>query len=398
MKIRFIFAIFMAVALFGFASCNKNNNNPNVLPDTTEKGDLKITYSLPTTMASGTRALVTSTMKPTTTWAGNIKSLLMMFVDGAGIVKDSRILTPPTAANNSTQTAVLTSVIAGNNYTVYLLANYDQTGANTTWNAAAVNGSSISSLLMSLAATSAATWTDKDLTNEAVVTAYDESAEIFIATLTGVNVVQDVTTTHSTALVLKRAVSMFRVRIAPIADQNLTVDNTMVNFDNAGASLRIRRAATAVTPASVYTPATPVNTNMVYSKGFKNADPTTGYAPAGGVMLDRASDQTHWKDVMIFPGGHNLSHNSMFDIVVSGMAPAGYIPYGETTGIAAPKLVYWTGLVEKAVLANDIIEVNINLRSAGYPFVPPVQERGNITFDNIQLEPWGNIDSVVTDM
>ena len=398
MKIRFTFAIFVAVALFGLASCNKNNG-PNVVPENkVETGGLKITY----TMTSETRALVTSTMKPTTTWSDNIKSLLLMFVDGSGIIRDSRILALPTAANNSPQTAVLTSVRAGNNYTVYLLANHDQPGSNITWTPAAVNGTGISSLLMSLATTPAATWTDKDANTEVGVTAYDESAEIFIATLTGVNVIQDVTTTHPSPLVLRRAVSLFRVRITPIANTNLTVDNTDVDFNNANASLRIRRAANAVTPTSVYTPATPVNTSMVYSKGFRNADPTTGYAPATGVMLDRASGQTHWKDAIIFPGGHDVTINSRFDIVVSGMAPIGYIPAPTFAGTAsspltAPALVYWTGLVEKAVLANNIIEVNITLTSAGYPYVPPVVERGNIDFE-IQLEPWGNINPTETDM
>ena len=380
MKTRFVCAILM-IAVFGLASCNNSESNE---PTSVEKGNLKFTYTLPQSLE--TKAA--STMKPTTTWADNIKSLLMLFVDATGVIKDSRIITPPTATDNSQQSTVLTSVIAGNNYTIYLIANYDQTGADIAWIPTSVNGSSFSSLLMKLVATPAATWTDKSTTVEGSTTAYDEAAEIFIASLTGVNVVQDVTTTHSTPLVLKRAVSLFRARINP------TSLNSSVNFGDANASLRIRRVANTVTPSSVYTPATPVNTSMTYSKGFLNADPTTGYTT--GFILDAGLGQTHWKDVRILPGGHDTKHSEMFDIVISGLAPSGYVTLDGTT-LAAAQLVYWTGVVEKAVVANNILEITANLTGKGLPSVPGVEERGNIEFD-LRLLEWGAIESVETNM
>ena len=380
MKFKFTYVI-LALAAFVFVSCNKNEG-PAANGD---GGSLTINFALP--QAAETKVAYTvSTSKPTTSWSQNIKSLTLFLTNSAGVIQYVHSVTIPTTNDMAQVTSeTFTGIPASTfpHYTAYLIANYDQAGVYTTWGAAplATRGSNINTLLMSMATTPTGTWTDK-AASEAATVAYNPAGEIFLATQTGVEVVANDTKTHSGVFALTRAVSMFRTRLNP------TTTNATVNFDNADASLRIRIASTGINPTGV----SAVNANhMIYSKGFSKVAPVAPYSPTTlASILDQPNGQTHWKDIMIYPGGHATASTSQFDIVVSGMAPVGYIPLNTTTPLTSATLVYWSGKVQADIAANGILEVNLTLNSKGTPIVPPVSQVGNLII-NLNLQPWGNI-------
>ena len=398
MKIKFKHAaILAAVALFTITSCNKNGT---VAPEG-EAGNLVVTFCIPETgdSDSATKAppYTASTAKPTTSWLNNIKSMTLLLVNRSdGKVIEARSITLPTTNDLAQQTRTFSNLIAGT-YDIYIVANHSQPGSAATWTAASAVGATISTLIMRLQTTPTATWTDKDPTNETATIAYNPAAEVFIAVLGAYNLQANQTNIITAPFVLKRVVSMFRVRLDP----NTTANQT-VNFNDAGASLRIRRphisatlASPAATPANIsYGPATVLGTDMVYSKGFSNTAPSAATYTNGATLIG-TNGITHWKDVMIYPGGTTSSAPAdlpkMFDLVVSGLAPVGYVPGGTTTALTTPTLVYWSGVVERGeITANNILEINITLNTNGVPYVPPVSQRGNLDI-KIDLLNWDNI-------
>lgn len=378
----------VAFALLSFSSCQQDAKNE------TGSGKLTITFGL----EDGVKAYTQSTAKPTTSWANNIKSMMILFVE-SGVVKDVRAVNLPTVAEGNATigdvTRVFTNVIAGN-YTAYIIANYDQTGiatkyqsaTGTAWDVSSVKGKNIADLLLHLTA-SAAWTTDKDAVTEASSTGYGEAGEIFLAKRTGINVIQDANTDYSsTPFTLTRAVSLFRVRIDP------TTVNAGVSFTDAEASIRIRRAGTYINPDGMVFPALPVGTNLIYAKQFLTTATPAGYS--SGSIIDAANGQTVWKDVRIFPGGSGTPGNSdgtnssKFDIVLCGTAPAGYVNAAGAPVTAGTKL-YWQGTVQGTILANQILEVNVTLNSKGTSGeVPGVTATGNLTI-KANVADWGNI-------
>ena len=383
MKMRFKATILaVTVAMFGLTSCEKNNEEKGA-------GSLEIAFDF----GPETRAIA-STSKPTTSWAQNIKSLTLFLTNASGVVQSVHQITPlPTATGVATETRTFNNIAVGS-YSAYLVANYDQTATvdAAAWAGAplATVGQNISTLLMKLVALPGADWVDKDATAEASTLAFRPAGEIFLAAQTGVSVVADVTTVHATPFVLTRAVSMFRVRINPE-----TIPNKTVDFDHTNANLRIRKVKTSTTMNSVYAPATVVGTNMIYSRGYSKVAPTTPYSPTTlASILDATVGQTHWKDVMVYPGGHATLSSSMFDIVIAGMAPVGYVPSDTNVAITgSARLVYWTAVVNKVIAANGILEVNVTLNSNGTTVITPPGQYGNITI-NAELAPWGNVTQV----
>ena len=390
MKIKFKFAAMLAaVALFSITSCNKTPE----APVNDETGILKVTLELPNDVSDETRATA-STARPTTSWTGNIKSMMIMFANASGVVVDARDLPLSTATGIAQEIRTVNNIPTGT-YTVYIVANYDQinTAGQTSistgtpaWTIGNVRGKNVSTLLLSLVTSTAFTATS----TEAGFTGYFSPAELFVASQGSITITADVTYTHPTVFALTRAVSMFRTRIT------LGSLNTNVDFANASADIRIRRIATSVTPAMTYAPGTKVSTQQVYNKGaFNTANPTTGYTN-GTTML--ASGQKYWKDVLIYPGGHATTNSQMFEVVVGGMAPAGYIPIDQNMAnlpaLTAPAMVWWRGIVEQqAVGRNQILEVDLSVNSAGMDVPPPSTSTGNLII-NVSLVNWAEIFNV----
>jgi hypothetical protein len=410
MKIKFkIAAMLAAVALFSITSCNKT---PEVVASD-EVGGLKINLELPT-LSSDTKA-TPSTAKPVTSWAKSVKTMMILFVNPtSNLVTDARSLSPSTASNLTATEYTLTNIAAGP-YNVYVIANYDQAGFNYTtnpaWTIANVKGKDITAAVLGLNLASHSGYVATQTENGHL--AFSSPAEVFVATQLGVTVVADVTTdirtTHPFALT--RLVSMFRTRI--ISTSTLTapsVGNDQVNFAHANADIRIRRVATQVnlqrpvpsaTPPVdnvLFTPLVPVATQLVYSKGaFNTTNPIAADYTNPLTMLNGSTPvYKAWKDVMIFPGGHATTNSRMFELVISGWAPTGYIPLDVTTGapaaaLGAPALVYWAGIVEqKAILRNQILEVDLVVNSAGYNNPPTPGSTGNLII-SVSLVDWGNI-------
>lgn len=390
----------LALSLGAF-SCNTEAPTENNGNTTGDGRSGEVTLNLGFDKAPATQAYAQSSAKPTTSWTQNIKDLHILFVSTAdNKVKAARELALPQDGTAGAHTFVLQNIPAsptGAHYDVYVIAN-SATGNNIerTWEPAAVTGYDIADLLMKLK--------EKTLGEKPVPPAedpekdskgYEEPAEIFIGVLNNADVAPD-TNNQLAAITLKRAVSMMRVRI----NQSAEASNSIIDFKTAQASFRIRRVGMSVNPLSSISFASPKREAAVlYIKGkFNDAEPTSGYGT--GTILDPDNGLTLWKDIKLLPGGSASTGNEKFDIVLIGHAPASYIPLGKNTPIGGTGgLVAWSGAVQKAVGANNILEINLTLNSRGKwvddpdePGIPKPGQYGDVTID-VNLAEWGSIES-----
>lgn len=412
MKNRFRSTLCLLALSLGAFSCNRNCWEGPGEPGNGSSGQVTVNLGFakaPETLAD----YPVSTAKPTTSWTQNIKDLHILFVSTAdNKVKAARELALPQDGTTGSHTFVLQNIPAspaGAHYNVYVVAN-SKTGDNIerTWEPASVTGYDINTLLMKLKEQALGEKpADPTKDPEKNSKGYKVPAEIFIGSISNVDVAADTNNTLS-EITLTRVVGMMRVRI----NQNPggTSANKDVDFKDQQASFRVRRAGTGINMLSSVTFASPKReTAVLYVKGaFNDTDPTTGYSPKK--ILDPASGITRWKDILILPGGSNgnlpgtttpdtEAGKKKFDIVLIGMAPAGYVPLGKTQGLTAPALVAWSGAVQAPVEANKILEVNLTLNSAGKwitdpndPGIPEPGAYGDVTID-INLADWGAIES-----
>lgn len=380
-----------ALVAVGMAACSKDDKTVGCT-DENSVGEVRVTLGFG--KSTETKAIASSTAKPTTAWNKNIKDLMILFVED-GRVKDARkIFSLPTAGDISSQIFTLTNIKAsasGKQYTVYVIANSQQAAIKTeiggngkTWNENSCVGQPVTALLMKLVVNPEfAPQGDA----EAGAVGYSEPAEIFVGKTTNV-VIADGNPATITAS-LERAVSMLRVRI----NQSLN-GNDLVDFTGNSASFRIRRATTAVTPEIALSKGG--KTDVLYTKSpFLSTEPGSGYE--GGTILNPSEKITLWKDIRMLPGGSTSVSAEKFDIVLIGRAQEGYIPLGKTTGLTQPADVAWTAAVSTAIGRNEILEINLTLERAGAwlddpenPGIPDVGEYGNADV-NVNLVPWGNI-------
>lgn len=378
-----------AAMLLGLASCNKETSTQNAEGE----GNLQISFAFDG-VGENTR-YTPSTNKPTTAWA-NVKSLTLFLVD-ASTVKVALSVPSSAWTGNSSNVHTFPGVPAGN-YTGYLVANYDQAGITAGFSGT-TTGVNISSMLMNLVAMT--TW-PKDTTTETTAVAHEVPAEVFLAAQTGINVVADTNNDYSTSkpFALTRAISMMRVRInnhfKVTAAGGTEIDNFTVDFNHADAALRVRRIGTTLDIAGLVTPlaAAASKDDLIFSLGYRQGAPTSGYESNAEITN---GEQEYWKDMFILPGGAKDNGTDLgkgkMNIVVSGMAPASYIPYGATTALGTPKLVHWDGTVNAVVTANNIIELNVDLTTLGKTDVPPVTETGSLKI-GVSITPWGTIESI----
>ena len=381
-----------ALLAVGTAACSKEDNGGGAAGD--GFGKINMAFSLES--EPGIRAIPRSTAMPTTSWNGNIKDMLILFVED-GTVKDARSILPvPVSGDMAAKHFALTNIKAsatGKTYDVYVIANSQQSDIRAekatggSWDVNSCVGSPVTGLLMKLAVNTAFT---PQGAAEAGSTGYLESAEVFVAKKTGVRILADQTNDLTAApFRLTRIISMLRVRI----DQSKN-GNNVVDFTHADAGFRIRRATVSANPLSTLVRGG--IKDVLYTKGaFHDAEPASGYS--GGTILNPGRHITLWKDIRMFPGGSVATGSEKFDIVLTGKAPAGYVPMGHTTGMAAAADVAWTAAVSTAVNPNYILEINLTLERKGIwledpanPGIPEVGQYGNADV-NIELVPWAGI-------
>lgn len=379
MKRKFLTMAIAAISVSFFSACS--NNSSSIEGGEDALGQVAVNYSFEQTMDG---KATQSTAKPSTDWT-NVNDLMILFVDQVSSqVKAARVLTPPSTGALATQhTEVLSNVPAGT-YDAYLIANYNESNITRTnasgaaWNEGNVVGQNISALTLKLAANSEFTARP----TESGSVGYQQPSEIFLNKQT-VTVTADANV--SATFALARVVSLFRVRI----DQSNN-GNDVVDFSTTNSDFRLRKMPITYNPKAGFA-ATVAATDVLYSKGaFLNANPTSGYT--AGTILDAANNLKLWKDYVIFPGGSATEGNKKFDIVISGMAPVGYLPFGATTALTVATKVYWSGQVQAAITSNNILEVNLVLMQAGKTEVPEIGNYGNVNI-TVGITGWGNISS-----
>ncbi len=405
-----------AVAFMCFAatSCNKDVNNAN------EDGKGTVTVSFALNDGKETRAAA-STARPTTTW-NNVERMMILFVEKDGVeVKDARIVNRPSDLTNATQiTQTFTDVKANptDGWDTYIVGNYPDS-----WNVGNVIGQSINNQLKMPAPK--ITVTDDPLTTVSdddgaglapAGTTYGEAPEIFVAKKPASEVKIPIggKLTISSPFTLTRAVSLIRIRV----DQDPAEALANANIDFSKAVFAVRRATTTYSLPGTYTyktadattgatfpgtfePATVSDTNVFWSnKNTLTAEPTTGYDFGTTPSPIKAAGIDLWSEYMVWAGGNRnnteaAENAKRFDIVLSGITKnASYVPLGQTTPVAKGTRVYWTGAVDAIVGPNQILELDLTLKTAGSTgSTPEVGQYGTLEIF-VNLIGWGDIINV----
>jgi hypothetical protein len=409
-KICFIIS---AIALtLGVVSCQKDNAVKGITD--TDTGSVKIHLGFAANNGGNVRAdYTTSTAVPATDWNNNVKSMLFILTSSDGTIKVARNLSLINEAGHAQKEIVLNDVPAALGYIGYIIANYETAttpGITPNFSTTSVLGQNITALMLSLVQNTGYTLS----TDEAAATkAYNTAGEVFIARATGIDVDANVADPAVAATFqLTRAVSMLRVRInknfpftVEIGGVNEQISNDMIEFTGANAAnaaVRLRMAGTNLKydgTTTAFTPRDAAATNVIYSVGGWLDNIPAGYVLAsdGSATTQKTAvlddDQQVFKDMLILPGGA-ATGAGRFDIVVTGWAPAGYVLQGSTEKLTTGQLVHWSGTVNMAAKANNVLELNVELTSLGKGVVPDVTATGNLKV-NVDLVPWGGIDTTV---
>ncbi len=444
---NFFVTLMMGAALIaGLASCNKDSD-PVGGADDGATGALSI--SLAFEKAPATYAQ--SSAIPTTSWANNIKSLAVFFVQ-SGVIKNAQEVPYDNTKNDIADqpNRVINGIPAGT-YDVYVFANWNQR-STIDWSIATAKGRNIVDLYMdAVKSTTYDGYKDYNATSnpngsEANSVGYDEAPEVFVASKENVQIVADKITDGNgvaqgesnytpATYKLTRIVSLVRVRINQLEDNTNNCNNT-IDFQSPEASLRIRRIKTGinltydpitVTDANAETmltktvrrnaitglddtqePGITAKNTVFFAKGaFENAEPTTGYKT--GDTIIGSTNFKSWKDVMLIPAGSGRSDGSVLgdskeklDVVVTGITtddkyvPAGYPKDTNNDGtpdvLAADQGVQiaWAGAVTATLKGNCILELNLTLRGAG-TWVDPTDPDKPLP----QPEEYGNLEITV---
>lgn len=385
-----------AAVIFGAASCSKTAEKIN------QEGSAQLTincdFSKAIESSNDTKA-ATSTAKPTTNWNTNIKSLTLILTNTSGVISHVLPANLPIVGGIAQQTIATATNLVQATYDVYLIANAEAsivasphgtvgTSPSLALNPATLVGKNISALSFGMVAAAPAGLP------AGIASANIEPTEIFWDK-------QQVTVGASPAtvnLALERAVSLLRVRINKDHADALGM-NSGVTFNNATASLVLRKTAGTSILAGTGAVGGAAGTTMFSKKPFQIANPAAAaYVPAD---MGLGADFTCWNDYLILPGGA-ADVNSGFNIVVTGLAPNGYVARDSQTGVetnlptGGP--VFWTAAVNGAVLKNRILELNLELKSKGATGeIPPPASFGELTI-NASLTDWGAISSVTIPM
>ena len=384
-----VLSILMVVAISTatFMSCTNSDTNVPQEVDS-NKGGVRISLGFgddSDATRTDTPTDGESTARPTTDW-DNIKQLMILFVQNdpddlrggyPNEVIAARYIDIPESKNTNTHNMVLPTVPIGK-YRAYIISNYNEANifnGKAIWDLGNVVGRSINDLTLSLV-------------NNADANGFTSPAEIFSAYNADVTIKENKENIIP-FFTLKREVSIFRTRINKSKN-----GNDLVDFKHAKASIYIRKVVKDYSLGTKH--------NFTVTAGdfikkeqnvFSSVNPTSGYT---GTVL-KGDDYTLWSDVLMFPGGSGSEGAKKFDLVLCGMAKAGYIPLGEDKPLDKETLIYWNAQVAQSIGANEILEVNCLLEQSGSTTLPDVGTFGNLELD-IKIAKWGNIKSINIEM
>lgn len=354
----------------GLLSCNKDEEV------VTDRGTGNVKMSFGFSENPEGRAVPVSGKKPTTSWTGNIKDLIILFAKD-GVVVDARSVNPPTGTDIAEKTVSLKNIPANTNCDVYVIANSGQTDISRQgWTPENAKGRRVQDLMMAL--------TTATMPVGVTGTGYNPPAEIFMANQR-VTIEADKDNNITTPFALTRVVSLIRVRLVPKGDNLSKID-----FTGAGkAFIFLRRVSPSMNVLKAFTAVVPTD-GVFVNQPFLGTEPTDGYAGTGNI-LDAANGVTCYRDFLCFPGGSATAGAQKFDIMIKGTTKtADYIPAGATTPLVVNSPVYWSGAISQAVASNGILEVVVTVQSVGEKDEPEVGSYGNLTI-KVNLVEWGNI-------
>jgi len=401
---KVLFSLASAVLLF--SSCSSDET---VTP-ASKTGDLitKVSFDGITQKAASSTAI------PVTNWSNVNKIQLFLYNSTTGIVAFSDIIDPTTASDKIFK---WTNVPEGT-YELALVANIksDEDNVSTSLNGGTtlekfdpfnvVSKKLNSEIFIDLKETSF----PAGHTFGSSEVPYTTASEVFTAYVSNVKIEEGKTTDLSSTegpLKLKREVSLMRLRInktnkpesAPaLSTVNFAHEKNFITVENLPVGIGLKLGAFA---GGIYATASDKNRVMIGASGdktFKTADPTDGYEPK--IIVD--SEFTLWQDMKILPNATRAEGKAnsadadaarRYVIVIAGWAPTGY-KYADGTEAQQPQPVYWAGTVKGVFTPNVIREVNMNIKSKGYPEIPDPQPEGELIIEVGAPEDWNkNIES-----
>lgn len=241
--------------------------------------------------------------------------------------------------------------------------------------------------------------------------AYATASEVFTAYATGVEVIEGKTTDLSVkegALQLKREISLMRIRIdktdkpesAPaLSTVSFNHEKNFISLKNLPAGLGLKLGAFA---GGIYATASKEDRIMFGASGtstYNSTDPATGYNPT--IIVD--SKFTLWQDIRVLPNATKAEGKAAsaeaeasrrYVLVIAGWAPIGY-EYANGIKAEQAQPVYWAGTVKGVFSPNVIREVNMNIKSKGYPNIPEPQPEGELIIEVGAPENWNT--NIVTE-
>lgn len=395
----------LASAILLFSACS---NDEGVNSTTTEAGDLitKVSFDAITQKAASSTAI------PITRWT-NVKTIqLFLYNSVDGTVAFSDIIDDP--ASSSDKIFRWKNIPQGT-YDLALVANIRSDVDNV---ATSLNGGT--------------SWVKYDPYNvrskkinseifidlkestfpvghvfEANEVPYAPASEVFTAYASSVKVEKGKTTDLAAdkgALQLKREVSLMRIRIDKTNKPESAPALNTVDFAHAGNYLSVQTMPVGLGlkldafAGGIYGTASDANRIMIASSGvntYNNTNPAaTDYDPTS--IVD--SNFTLWKDIQVLPNATRAEGKATdadaevdrrYVVVLTGWAPKGY-EYADESIAPEAQPVYWSGTVKGVFSPNVIREVNMNIKSKGWPYRPKPQPEGELIIEVGAPEDWNS--------
>lgn len=409
----------MKKVLFGLASAilllSSCGNDENVISTATKTGDLITEIKFE---GIGAKA-ASSTAIPITSWSNVNRIQLFLYNSSDGTIAFSDVIDPSTASDKVFK---WTNVPEGI-YDLALVANIKSDDDNvatsldggTTWvkfDPFNVKGKKLNTeAFIDLKKSTFPT----GHTFKSTGVAYTPASEIFTAYSSAVKIEEGKTTDLSAsqgALKLRREVSLMRMRIdktnkpesAPaLSTVNFAHERNFISIENMPVGIGVKVGSFA---GGIYATASDDNRIMIGSSGLKayeTADPTTGYNPTA--IID--SKFTLWKDIIVLPNvtraegkapSADAESERRYVVVISGWAPKDY-EYADGTIAPQAQPVYWAGTIKGAFSPNVIREVNMNIKSKGYPEIPIITPEGELIIEVGIPEDWNsNIETEIVEV
>lgn len=399
---KFFFSAVAAIAIM-FSSCS----NDEVTNPEGSVGSIRFAVDFEDATTAATRAAASSTAIPITSWNNVDKIRMFLYNATDGTIAYSYEIDPAAKADKVFNFLDIPS----GTYNLALVANIKSSTNNV---ATSVDNWATLTELGDYTVRTKKINTDvvMDLkklsafpTGHAIPAArvpYASASEVFVAYQSGITITTGGTNDlTATPLLLKREVSLMRVRINKKADF-LNEPGKLVDFANAtnliavqtipvGFGLKLGSFAGGIN-------ATPSDANRVIvgangASTFRTANPLPA-THTNPVVLD--NDFTLWQEVLVLPNATkaegklpsaDANQARKFTIIVSAQAPAGYKLDNGTT-LATSKPIYWSGIVNEVFLENNIREVNLTIKSRGTDVWPEIKEVGGLDIKVSAPENW----------